>query len=115
MECLSKQDFAGAQKLFFDNARTAPSHETYNNLGYFLCTEGLECRSGKTRYAGKLGFSYLLKAEKLKCTSVNQSNIAGELEKRRAEKFLTGMGFRLLKIGADTAFRYLKLIFLQRS
>ena len=87
MECLSKQDFAGAQKLFFDNARTALSHETYNNLGYFLCTEGLECRSGKTRYAGKLGFSYLLKAEKLKCTSVNQSNIAGELEKRRAEKF----------------------------
>ena len=37
------------------------------------------------------------------------------LQKRRAEKFLTGMGFRLLKIGADTAFRYLKLIFLQRS
>ena len=30
-------------------------------------------------------------------------------------EILTGMGFRLLKIGADTAFRYLKLIFLQRS
>lgn len=99
MECLSKQDFAGAQKLFFDNAMTAPSHETYNNLGYFLCTEGLECRSGKTRYAGKLGFSYLLKAEKLKCTSVNQSNIAGELEKRRAEKFCkTGIDSRYLSL-----------------
>lgn len=35
--------------------------------------------------------------------------------KRRAERFLTGMVFRLLKIGADTAFRYLKLILLQKS
>lgn len=35
--------------------------------------------------------------------------------KLRAEKFLTGTGFRLLKIGADTVFRYLKLIFLQKS
>lgn len=30
-------------------------------------------------------------------------------------EILTGMVFRLLKIGADTAFRYLKLILLQKS
>lgn len=95
LDNLSKQNFAEAQSLFFENARNTPSHETYNNLGYFLCTEGLECKNGRVRNADKLGLSYLLKAEKLNTTSVNQSNIAGELEKQRA--------FEFSKTGIDAA------------
>ena len=83
LTALSCGHFLEAQTLLFENAKLFPSHETYHNLGYYLCSEGLECKGGKVRNADKLGLRYLLKAERMKDTSVNQSAIAGEYEKQR--------------------------------
>ena len=44
---LSKHNWKIAQKMLFDNAKKHPCHETFNNLGYYLCTEGLECKNNK--------------------------------------------------------------------
>ena len=66
LNLLSKENFIQAQKLFFKNAKSTQSHETYNNLGWYLYTEGLECKNGKVRNAEKLGLHYLLKAKKNK-------------------------------------------------
>ena len=84
---LSKGHFSEAQKLLFENARHFPTHETYHNIGYFLCSEGLECKNGKVRNADRLGLQYLLKAEQMKATSINQSALAGECEKQRNAEF----------------------------
>ena len=83
LNLLSKENFTQAQKLFFQNAKSTQSHETYNNLGWYLYTEGLECKNGKVRNAEKLGLHYLLKAKKIKDTSVNLNNIASVIEGQR--------------------------------
>lgn len=82
LEELSKGNFKKAQELFFENAKKNPCHGTYNNLGYYLCTEGLECKNGKVRNADILGMKYLLKAKQLRITSVNLSNIATAIHLR---------------------------------
>ena len=79
---LSKQNWMEAQRLFFDNAKKNPTHETYNNLGYYLCTEGLECSNGKTRNAELLGMKYLLKAANISTSVRNLSAIATAIDLR---------------------------------
>ena len=61
LTALSRHNFIEAQQLFFENAKENPSHQTYNNLGFYLITEGLECVNGK-KNALKLGIKYLQKA-----------------------------------------------------
>ena len=80
LEFLSKQNWEKAQQLFFFNAKKNPSHETYNNLGFYLVTEGLLCRNGKTRNALKLGTKYLLKAECKKTSIVNTCAIVKAID-----------------------------------
>ena len=73
---LVNQRWKEAQKLFFYNAKINPTHETYNNLGFYLISEGFECENGKIRNSNKLGLKYLLKAYELKKTSINLCAIA---------------------------------------
>ncbi len=68
---LSNQDWTQAQNLFFENARKHPSYQTYNNLGYYLISEGLTCKDGKVRSALSLGVNYLKKSASIKNTSIN--------------------------------------------
>lgn len=92
MEALSEGEFLAAQKLFYENSKRFPSHETYHNLGYYLYSEGLESQNGKRRSGYQLGVHYLLKAEQLKITSVNQSALAEICERRRNFEYChTGM------------------------
>ena len=76
MEALARQEFGRAQTLFFENARKNPSYQTFNNLGYYLITEGLECKNGKVRNAYRLGFSYLLKSRASHPSFTNSCAIA---------------------------------------
>lgn len=71
LNSLLEQNWEEAQKLFFENAKRNPSHETYNNLGNYLIEEGLICKNGYVRNAQKLGLKYLLKAAELKESSTN--------------------------------------------
>lgn len=73
---LEAQEFMGAQTLFFENARKNPCHQTYNNLGYYLLTEGLQCKNGQVRNADRLGYSYLCRAAQLETSSINLSACA---------------------------------------
>jgi len=68
---LHRQEWEEAQKLFYLNARKNPSHQTYNNLGYYLITEGVFCKDKKIRNALKIGIKYLKKASELGTTSTN--------------------------------------------
>ena len=77
---LSKQKWKTAQQLFYYNAKKNPSHETYNNLGYFLITEGLLCKNGKTRNALKLGMHYLLKAHQFSTSAINSCAIVKAID-----------------------------------
>ena len=77
---LHKQNWKEAQILLFENSKKNPCHETFNNLGYYLCSEGLECKNGKVRNADVLGMKYLLKANKIKKTVVNLCAIATAIE-----------------------------------
>lgn len=72
---LSNQQWEKAQVLFFENAKSNPSHQTYNNLGYYLVSEGLICKNGKVRNALKLGKKYLFKANELARSRVNTGAI----------------------------------------
>lgn len=71
LENLRKQNFAEAQKLFFMNAKEHPSHNTYNNLGYYLLTEGIICKNGKTIGAYKTGRKYIMEAYTMGKSTVN--------------------------------------------
>lgn len=82
LACLDEQRWEDAQKLFFENAKKNPSHQTYNNLGFYLITEGLTLKNGKTRNAWKLGFKYLLRAESLEISLINAAAIAKAMELR---------------------------------
>ena len=73
---LSEQNWEKAQYLFYTNAKKNPSHNSFNNLGYYLITEGLLCKSGAYRNANKLGLEYLFKAAKLKESQINSFAIA---------------------------------------
>ena len=70
LRSLASQEWLVAQRLFFKNAKENSSYQTYNNLGYFLITEGLTCKNGIVRNAWKLGWKYLLKAFEMKKTQV---------------------------------------------
>lgn len=76
LDCLSDQNWLTAQNLFFKNAKENPSHETYNNLGYFLICEGFTYKNGKTKNAYSLGLKYLLRAAKIELSATNLCAIA---------------------------------------
>lgn len=86
---LSEGDWERAQQLLFENAKKNPCHESFNNLGYFLITEGLLCKNGRTRNADKLGHSYLLRAAQLRESAKNYCALAKwlalELRVKRSE------------------------------
>ena len=80
LNCLKSQKWKEAQENFFENAKKNPSHQTYNNLGYFLINEGIECKNGKVRNAQKLGVKYLNRAAGIKETQINLCAIAKAYE-----------------------------------
>ena len=77
---LKKQNWQKAQQLLFYNSKKNPSHQTYNNLGYYLITEGLLIKSGRTRNAFELGKKYLMKAYELERTVVNINALVKMIE-----------------------------------
>lgn len=80
---LCNQNFVGAQKLLFENAKKNPCHETFNNLGYFLCTEGLfNNNDDRIRSADVLGMKYLIKAVNIKLSVKNLCAIATAIDLR---------------------------------
>jgi len=80
LNCLKNQNWKEAQEKFFENAKKNPSHKTYNNLGYFLITEGIECKNGKVRNALKLGLKYLVRAADIKESQINLCAIVKAFE-----------------------------------
>lgn len=95
LNCLRSQRWKEAQEKFFENAKKNPSHETYNNLGYFLINEGIECKNGRVRNAQKLGVKYLSRAAEIRESQINLCAIAkayeyeliSSSEKKREELF----------------------------
>lgn len=79
LKLLYNHDWIGAQKLFFENAKKYPSHETFNNLGYFLITEGLSLKKGISKNAFRLGKKYLYKALSMRNSVINLSAITVSL------------------------------------
>lgn len=75
LEILSQGNFIGAQRKFQINAKKHPGHQTFNNLGQYYFTEGLEMKNGKVRNADTLGIYQLKKAEKLQQTPLNLTNL----------------------------------------
>lgn len=71
LDALGKGEFLRAQEIFRRNARLNPSLLTFNNLGVFYATEGIEQTNGKTRSAKKLGLKYLKKAESQSQSGLN--------------------------------------------
>lgn len=71
LDFLDKQEWLKAQILLFENAKKHPSYQTYNNLGYYLISEGLIRKNGKVRNALILGLNYLKKSANIKKTSIN--------------------------------------------
>ena len=86
LDFLSKQNWGEAQNLFFYNAKHNPTHETYNNLGFYLITEGLLCKNGRTRNALKLGIKYLLKSESIKASFINICAITKSIDYQLREE-----------------------------
>lgn len=84
MRALEAQEFGVAQALFFENARINPSLETYNNLGYYLITEGYVSKNGNIRNSYSLGMKYLEQASEMKKTQINLSAIVTALEMKTA-------------------------------
>jgi len=73
-----------AQCAFFENARRYPSHETYNNIGYFLITEGFFYKSGSSRCGLSSGKKYLFEAASLRTSEKNTHAIIKALDYGRA-------------------------------
>ena len=84
MLALENRDCRKAQALFFENVKKYPCHETYNNLGYFLITEGLECKNGQVRNASLLGWKYLHKSAHAKESSLNLVAIVSAIDRDRS-------------------------------
>ena len=53
-----------------------PCHETFNNIGYYLCTEGLMCSNERFRNADKIGIKYLVKAANMRTSTINLCSFA---------------------------------------
>lgn len=85
---LANHDWHKAQQMLFQNAKENPCYQTWNNLGYYLISEGLICKNGSFRSAAKLGFKYLEKAAEEKESVVNlMARVsANELKLRSATK-----------------------------
>ena len=77
---LQRQDFEKAQKLLYFNKKKYPCHQTYNNLGYYLITEGMMCGNGKIKNALEHGSRYLFKAFEMKQTVTNICAIVKSIE-----------------------------------
>lgn len=79
LDFLNKHDWISAQKLLFKNANQSQSHNAYNNLGFYLITEGLACKNEMFRNAYNLGTKYLLRAAEIKETAINDFAITTAL------------------------------------
>lgn len=77
LEKLDEGDYYGAQALLRKNAKKHPDHLTFNNLGVYYVTEGMELRDGRMRSAEKLGLKYLKAAEGLESSLQNKMALGG--------------------------------------
>jgi tetratricopeptide (TPR) repeat protein len=77
LEKLDEGDFFGAQALFRKNAKKHPAHLTFNNLGVYYVSEGMELRDGRMRSADKLGLKYLKTADALASSLQNKLALGG--------------------------------------
>ena len=68
---LQEHNFLQAQKMFYINKKNNPCHQTYNNLGYYLITEGMLCSNGRIRNALEIGSRYIMEASKMDITVTN--------------------------------------------
>jgi len=66
-----KNDYYTAQQLFKQNAKSAPSLMTFNNLGVFYTENGMELSNGKIISAKKHGLKYLKKASSFSNSYIN--------------------------------------------
>ena len=82
LESLAKRDWNSAQKLLFKNANLFKSYKTYNNLGYYLVTEGLICKDGRFLNAYNRGMKYLLKSAEIKSSAQNAFAIVSALNSK---------------------------------
>ena len=89
LAALEQDDFDRALELFRENARSAPCHLTFNNLGKFYFDNGNRMKNGKWRCARQLGFRYLQKAKAIATNRVNLLNIGTALfnDKKPGEAF----------------------------
>lgn len=76
LNMLSLQKHKDAQKLFIYNALKHPSHQTYNNLGVFLITEGLSCTGRTGFFSHELGLICLKLAKLFSCSQINLCSLA---------------------------------------
>ena len=124
LSLLDEQRWSEAQALFFENAKKNPSHETYNNLGWYLISEGLTCKNGSVRNARKLGLKYLLKAFEMKKSSVNlcalaeanQYAIRGADKQKKQELYLQSYQYldqaQRMDCSSELLYNFLRLAFL---
>lgn len=77
---LDAQDWQHAQQLLRENTKKHPCYQTYNNYGYYLITEGVLCKNGKTKNALKLGTKYLIRALNIKRTVISICAMVKSLE-----------------------------------
>ena len=77
---LDSQDWQHAQQILRENAKKHPCYQTYNNYGYYLITEGILCKNGKTKNALKLGTKYIIKALNIKRTVISVCAMVKSLE-----------------------------------
>lgn len=66
-----ENDYYSAQQLFKQNAKSAPSLMTFNNLGVFYTEYGMELANGKIISAKKQGLKYLKKASSFSNSYIN--------------------------------------------
>ena len=115
LEILSQGNFIGAKRKFQINAKKHPGHQTFNNLGQYYFTEGLEMKNGKVRNADTLGIYQLKKAEKLQQTPLNLTNLGVAYYERASLKIPANMriihqkGYKENILQSDTDRVYFRL------
>lgn len=105
---LTEGKWAETQRNLYANLRRTPCHETINNLGFFLATEGKITRQGKSRSAINCGLLYLSLARCLKKTLKNTAAIANVLilkERKYSIKFYKRI-YSLLEGAEDEKISY---------
>ena len=121
LDSLENFDFAEAQKLFYKNANSNPSYQSYNNLGAYLVTEGQICKSGRVRNGVKIGLKYLLKSRDIKPTDINAFAILTAVDylqrdKREDKKALYTFAAKVLEPFIDMDYRmrynYFRFLFM---